>query len=151
VLSSNGARRAGDLFARQAEDLGWPVIENARAGPALRQIALTRPAGVVVLVDGPHSLQICASLISDLRRYQPRLPLVAVADGPSEQAEQTLRTAGATAYLARASANAVDAAELIAAARPRREPPELVPRVAPARSPPPARGQRAPPRIRGQP
>ena len=162
VLSANGvcAEPSGAQFISIAEELGWPVIESASAGPALREIALTRPAGVIVLVGTEHSLEPCASLIADLRRYQPHLPLVALTDHHNERAEQTLRTAGATAYVAggaggaSSAASATEAAELIAAARPQRQPPDLVPRVFPAasRSPPKLCGRRAPPpRIRGQP
>ena len=159
VLSANGngAEPSVAEFITHAEKLGWLVIQDASAGAALRQITLARPAGVIVLVATEHSLEPCASLIADLRRYQPQLPLVALADQHNERAEQRLRTAGATAYLAggaSSAASATEAAELIAAARPQRQPPELVPRVFPAasRSPPKLRGRRAPPpRIRGQP
>ena len=151
VLSANGAVALGDAFRSAAEQFGWPLMQNAAAGQALRQIALTRPQGVIVLVGTKKSLQTCASLISDLRRYQPQLPLVAVAELHDEEAERRLRTAGATGYLAGSATCAEEAADLIAAARPQREPPELVPRVRAARSPPGLRRHRAPPRIRGQP
>jgi CheY-like chemotaxis protein len=155
VLSANGAGQSASItrLRRAAEQLGWPVVQYAVAGAALRQIALTRPSGLLVLVDVAESIEKTTTLIFDLRRYQPQLPLVAVAQRHDEQAERQLRTAGATAYVAGTSSSVIaEAAELISAARSQREPPEQVPRVFAARSPPKLRGRRAPPpRIRGQP
>jgi len=158
VLSADGARQ----FTGAAEQLGWPVMENAAAGKALREINLSHPIGVVVLVESdPGVVQRTTSLIADLRKYQSQLPLVALAAEHDEAVEQRLRAAGATAYLAGDSASAAEAARLISAARPqpseRVNPPELVPRA----GPPSARGapaaaknvhRAAPsPRIRGRP
>jgi len=157
VLSANGAEASESEFWRAAEQLGWLLLEHAATGRALREIALTHPSGVIVWVGGENSLEPCTSLIVDLRRYQPQMPVVAVAEVHNEEAERRLRTAGATAYLAGASGGDTTeaAADLIAAARAQRQTPQLVPRVyVGSRSPPAAarHGRRAPPpRIRGQP
>ncbi len=160
VLSASAEEASGSAFWRAAERLGWRLFEYVATGRALREIALTRPVGVIVLVGGASALEPCASFIGDLRRYQPEIPVVAVADTDDEEAERRLRTAGATAYLAGAGGGEGQArlteaaADLIAAARAQRQTPQLVPRVYVAsRSPPAARhGRRAPPpRIRGQP
>src|SRR5438552_9934478 len=126
VLSANRARESSGIAAA-AEHLGWPVVECTVAGAALRQIALMRPCGLLVLVDCAEAIKQTTTLIFDLRRYQPQLPVVAVAPHHDEQAERLLRTAGATAYLSGTSYGVIaEAAELIASASAQREPPEQV-------------------------
>src|SRR3954451_11276095 len=88
VLSAGGAMHLSAGFTSQAEQLGWSVLEGASAGMALRQIVLMRPAGVIVVLGAEASVEICAGLIVDLRRYQPQLPLVAVAEHHDDGAEQ---------------------------------------------------------------
>ena len=153
VLSTNGCAGPVATLIKQAEQLGWPIVNHAAAGVALRQIGLIRPSGLLILLDEQQAIEKTTDLISDLRRYQPALPLVAVAPHHNDEAERRLRIAGATAYLSGNTGTVITmAAELIWSARLQREPPEQGPRVLAARSPPKLRGRRAPPpRIRGQP
>src|SRR5439155_4487418 len=121
VLSTNGGLGQCSSFAKAAEQMGWPVVQCTAAGAALRQIALMRPRGLLVVVDGTQAIEKSTTLIFDVRRYQPQLPLVAIALRHDEQAERQLRTAGATAYVAGTGSSVIsDAAELIAAARSQR-------------------------------
>jgi hypothetical protein len=80
--------------------LGRPLRAVADPGEALRQVVLTHPAVVVVLVAEEGEVDAAASLIAALRQWRPGIPVIALALEPNDGVERRLRGVGASAYVA---------------------------------------------------
>src|SRR5688500_12917145 len=103
VLVLSGGVKPNAELAEAMERNAWALQTVRGRGDALRQVALNEPAVVVVYLDGDDPATSVISLIAELRRRRPRLPVIALVERDDEDSERRLRAAGATAYIATAT------------------------------------------------